>query len=504
MDLATIIIVLIAAALGVAVGYLLAKGKKTSVGYSEEQYGTIQRELEAVKTSAAVLKSQNEKLDEAYSLAKTDLKELNTQLSDTQAARSSLLTENKGIQQNLAAAQTQITSLEAKLTESTSLLQDARQLIAKLKSEIEGKDKRLLEQKKDLEEIGTKLKNEFKLIAGDILNSSSKQLNEQQEANLKNILTPFKENINKFQQEISSRYNDETKERATLKAEIKQMMEMSSQLSKDADNLSNALRGNTKHQGDWGEAILERILDYVGLKKDIHYTTQETGTNDEGSRVRPDVLVKYPDDRVLVIDSKVSLVHYERYCNTNDEVEQKQHLQMLVSSFKGHIDSLKSKQYDNLPGALDSVMMFVPVEPAFITAQQADQSLWQYAYDRGIIMLSPTILLGAMKLVYDYWKRDEVTKNAQEIADRAGKMYDKFTAFVSDMESIGSYLQKAQLGWEKGYNKLTDGRANLISQATQMKKLGIKAKKELPETLVHTGLLEDGIEVEDVDSEDDK
>ncbi len=463
----------------------------------------MKHELSIAGTNSAVLKSQNDKLDEDLSIARTELKRLNSQLSEIQAANSSLATQANGTKENLNEAKNQIATLGDKLSESTNMLQEAKQSIAQLQSEIEGKDKRLLEQKKDLEEIGAKLKSEFKLIAGDILSNSSKQLNEQQEANLKNILNPFKENITKFQQEIVGRYNDETKERATLKAEIKQMMDLSSQLSKDADSLANALRGNTKQQGDWGEAILERILDHVGLKKDVHYLVQKSGTNEDGKRIRPDVLVKYPDERILVIDSKVSLVHYERYCNAENEEEQKQQLKLLVSSFKAHIDGLKSKKYDNLSGALDSVMMFVPVEPAFITAQQADQSLWQYAYDRNIILLSPTILLGAMKLVYDYWKRDDVTKNAQEIADKAGNMYDKLVGFVTDMEDIGRYLDKARGSWENGRRKLSEGRGNLVKQATDMKKLGIKAKKELPDALVQTGLLEDGIEIDEEDTTGD-
>ena len=257
-------------------------------------------------------------------------------------------------------------------------------------------------------------------------------------------------------------------------------------------NLTNALKGNTKQQGDWGEVILESILDYVGLQKGMHYTVQETATNSDGNRIRPDVLVLYPNKSVLVIDSKVSLLHYEQYCSAGTLAEQEQYRTLLVKSIKTHIEGLSIKKYADLPGALDTVMMFIPIEPAFITAQQGDSKLWQYAYDKGIILLSPTLLLGAMKLVRDYWKRDEVNQNAQEIAKRAGALYEKLAGFVANMENVGSYLEKAKGAYDAAYGQLKSGRGNLISQATQLKQLGIAGKKELPKDLVADAMLEAG------------
>lgn len=497
MDITTITIALFTAILGGIIGYFISSIRKPKAGYTDAQYNLLQHQLEEAKTSLAVANDRVASLNGTHNHATNQLEKLAQDYTQLQVINGKSSTELQQAKEELISLRRVNEESAVKYEAMTGKLAEAGETIAQLRAQLDSKEQLLAEQKKNLEEVGVKLKNEFKVIAGDILNNSSKQLSEQQETNLRNILTPFKENISKFQQEIASRYNDENKERATLKAEIKHMMELNNQLSKDADNLAKAFKNNTKHQGDWGEMILERILDYVGLKKDIHYSVQVSGKNDEGTRIRPDVLVKYPDNKILVIDSKVSLVHYERFCNAQDEAEQQIHVNMLVSSVKAHIDGLKGKHYDNLPGALDSVMMFVPVEAAFITAQNAEPTLWQYAYDRGIILLSPTILLGAMKLVYDYWKRDEATRNAQEIAEKAGGMYNKLVDFVADMDSIGSYLHKAKTSWEKGYNKLTDGKGNLISRATQMKKLGIKAKKKLPEQLVSTGLLEDGVEVEE-------
>ncbi len=370
-------------------------------------------------------------------------------------------------------------------------LQDAERLIAGLQAEARARQEKLETQKKDLEEIKQKLEAEFKVIAGAVLDTSAKKFNEQQETNLKVMLDPLKDKISEFRNEIDARYNDETKERASLRTEIKQVMEMNQRLGKEAENLTNALRGSTKQQGDWGEAILERILEYVGLQKDIHFTVQETGKNEDGTTIRPDVLVKYPDNRVVIVDSKVSLVHYEQYCSATTEVEQLQYRNQLVRSVKNHIDGLAGKKYNNLPGTLDTVMMFVPVEAAFITASQGDPALWQYAYDKGIILLSPTILLGAMKLVYDYWKRDNVNRNAQEIAKKAGSLYDKLVGFVNSMDEVGKYLDRANSSYTNAYAQLKTGKGNLISQAAYMQKLHIKSSRQLPLPLVEEALLED-------------
>jgi DNA recombination protein RmuC len=363
--------------------------------------------------------------------------------------------------------------------------------IAVLEAEAKARQEKLDTQKTDLQEIRQKLETEFKLIAGAVLDNNARKFNEQQETNLKSMLDPLKEKITEFKNEIDVRYNTESQERASLRTEIKQVVALNHRLGKEAENLTNALRGNTKQQGDWGEAILERILEYVGLQKDIHFTVQESGRNEDGTVIRPDVLVKYPDNRVVVVDSKVSLVHYEQYCSATTEVEQLQFRGQLVRSVKNHIDGLAAKKYNNLPGTLDTVMIFVPVEAAFITASQGEPALWQYAYDKGIILLSPTILLGAMKLVYDYWKRDNVNRNAQEIARRAGSLYDKFVGFAGSMDDVGKHLEKAGSAYTTAYAQLKTGKGNLISQAEQMKQLHIKSSKQLPMPLVEEAMLED-------------
>jgi DNA recombination protein RmuC len=489
----TIIIALVAGLIfGIIITWLYKKSHTEKNGVSVAELEATRAALQTAQTELAVARERILGIDTELKQAKNIIDQL--RISEQQALR--VLDVMKTVKENALARVAEVTSDSKELNVANSktkeLLNTANNAIARLEEEVKSRDERLKTQKQDFDEIKAKLEKEFKVIAGSILDNSSQKFHEQQSNHLKTILDPLKENINSFKTEIISRYNDENKDRASLRTEIKQVVELNKVLSEEANNLTNALKGNTKQQGDWGEVILESILDYVGLQKGMHYTVQETATNSDGNRIRPDVLVLYPNKSVLVIDSKVSLLHYEQYCSAGTLAEQEQNRALLVKSIKTHIDGLSIKKYADLPGALDTVMMFIPIEPAFITAQQGDPKLWQYAYDKGIIMLSPTLLLGAMKLVRDYWKRDEVNQNAQEIAKRAGALYDKLHGFVANLVSVGNHLEKAKEAYDGAYGQLTGGRGNLISQATQLKQLGIAAKKELPKDLVTDAMLEAG------------
>lgn len=489
----TLIIALVAGLLlGSVITWLYKKLQAQKNVVSTADWETTKTALQAAQTALAVAREKIATTEAELAYTRDIVHQLRT--NEQQALRE--LDVMKTVKDNALARATEIAAdnkkLNAEHAQTVALLHAANNTMARLQEEVKSKDERLLLQKQDFEEIKGRLEKEFRVIAGTILDNSSQKFHEQQTNHLKTILDPLKENINSFKAEIIGRYNDENKDRASLRTEIKQVMELNKVLSEEANNLTNALKGNTKQQGDWGEVILESILDYVGLQKGLHYTVQETATNSEGTRIRPDVLVLYPNKSVLVIDSKVSLLHYEQYCAAGNMAEQEQYRALLVKSVKTHIDGLSIKKYTDLPGALDTVMMFIPIEPAFITAQQADPKLWQYAYDKGIILLSPTLLLGAMKLVRDYWKRDEVNQNAQEIAKRAGALYDKLAGFVANMDNVGTHLEKAKAAWDGAYGQLKTGRGNLISQATQLKQLGIEAKKDLPKDLVADAMLEAG------------
>jgi DNA recombination protein RmuC len=492
MGITFIIAIIIGLVLGGIITWLYRKSLTEKNGISATEFETTKAALQTAQTELAVARERNGGAEIELRQAKDHIDQLRT--SEQQALRE--LDVLKTVKDNALARLLEVTTdskeLNTVYSKTRELLNTANNTIARLEEEVKSRDERLKTQKQDFEEIKGKLEKEFKVIAGSILDNSSQKFHEQQSNHLKTILDPLKENINSFKTEIISRYNDENKDRASLRTEIKQVVELNKVLSEEANNLTNALKGNTKQQGDWGEVILESILDYVGLQKGMHYTVQETATNSEGNRIRPDVLVLYPNKSVLVIDSKVSLLHYEQYCSAGTLAEQEQYRALLVKSIKTHIDGLSIKKYADLPGALDTVMMFIPIEPAFITAQQGDPKLWQYAYDKGIILLSPTLLLGAMKLVRDYWKRDEVNQNAQEIAKRAGALYEKLAGFVANMDNVGAYLEKAKGAYDAAYGQLKSGRGNLISQATQLKQLGIAGKKELPKDLVADAMLEAG------------
>jgi DNA recombination protein RmuC len=268
-------------------------------------------------------------------------------------------------------------------------------------------------------------------------------------------------------------------------------MTLNQTLSEQANNLTQAFRGSVKHQGNWGEMILESILEYTGMQKDIHYFVQHRTTNDEGDSIQPDVLVKYPDSRTIVIDSKVSLIHYENFYKSTEPVVQQQQLALLVRSIKAHIDGLSGKSYQDVTNSLDFVMMFIPVEAAYITAMQTDPALWQYAYKKRIILISPTNIITAMKLVNDMWQKDSIDRNAKAIAERAGKLYDKLASFVEEFERVGAHLERATTAFQDSKKKMTTGKGNLVSQAHHMKHMKINSKKTLPAAIIDEALLED-------------
>jgi DNA recombination protein RmuC len=394
----------------------------------------------------------------------------------------------------LQVAKAEKQTLQQQIIDLQQDLKQATATIAVLNTRIAHYEEKLTTQKDDLLRLDKELEIRFNELAGRILEEKSKSFSEQQEHNLKNILEPLRQNIQTFKHDFELRYNDESKERASLKEQIKLMMELNNTLSSEAKNLTQALRGQVKQQGNWGEMILESILQYTGLQKGIHYEVQHSDVNDEGKTIQPDIVVMYPDDRKIIIDSKVSLVHYDNYASATDAETQKTNLELLLRSIKVHIDGLGSKSYQDVNSSLDFVLMFIPLEAAYITAMQADTTLWQYAYNKRILMLSPTNLVAAMKLVNDMWQRDAINKDAHKLAEKAGKLYDKLVGFVENLDKVGQQLDKAQATWQYAYKQLNTGRGNLISQAEQMKIFRVKTARQLPSGLVEQALAADNVD----------
>jgi len=306
--------------------------------------------------------------------------------------------------------------------------------------------------------------------------------------NMEAILKPLNEKLVEFKTKVEETYDKESKQRFSLEERIRELVALNNQISEDANNLTKALKGNNKVQGNWGEMILESILEKSGLKKGEEYYVQETLRDEygntlrghEGNRMQPDIIVEYPGGRKIIIDSKVSLAAYVKYVETGEDeiklIAEKEHL----LSVKQHIDELSKKAYQDHIESLDFVMMFIPNEPAYILAMQLDSTLWDYAYRKRILLISPTNLIASLKVVADLWKREYQSRNAIEIAKRGAALYDKFAGFVDTLQDVGKNIDRTQKAYDKAFSQLKDGNGNLIRQAEMLKELGIKAQKELP------------------------
>ena len=344
---------------------------------------------------------------------------------------------------------------------------------------------------KQNESLRREMMLQFNVLASDVLKRNSESLKEANSEQIDALLRPLKENIESFKKTISEGYVKETSSRKLLEVQIERLVKLNETIGEEARNLTSALKGNSKVQGDWGEMILETLLENAGLERGINFETQLTRDsggnvlkNDEGKLLRPDVLIKLPDNHSIIVDSKVSLTAFVDYCNAEDEnvriVAGKKHLQSVYA----HIDELHAKMYqNNLKGVADYVMMFIPNESAYIAAVQLDINLWKYAYERGVIIVSPTHLFSVMSIVSQLWRQDKQNKNAMLIAERGGKLYDKLVLFMDSFEKVGKSIDDAMTSYNKSFNQLRTGKGNVLRQAEDMKNLGAKASKSLPERL---------------------
>lgn len=345
-----------------------------------------------------------------------------------------------------------------------------------------------IEQQRILKENELRFKN----LSNEILSQQTTLFKSQQESRLQEILTPLQQNLANFHKTLSENFSLEARERVALGVRIDELRQLQQSIGKEARELTTALRGNSKIQGDWGEMILESILERSGLERDVHYQVQmtrqegQTITNEEGSNLRPDVVINYPDGKKVIIDSKVSLTAFVRLVNAVTPEEEADQRMEHVRSVRKHIKELAEKRYQDYigdTGKADFVMMFIPNEPAYIAAMQTDNDLWQYAFDRRVIILSPTHLLTTLSLVAQMWRQDKITRNIIDIATESGKMYDKFVAFVEDLQKIDKALNTAHDAYAKALNKLSTGTGNLVTRAEKLKGMGAKASKNLPPML---------------------
>lgn len=448
MELISILFILV----GLILGYAIAHFKsKSSQALTKEEAGVLEQEREEAMQTISRLEERNERLDAEVSEAKNNYRQEQSRASE---------------------AEKQLASLSA----------DYRNL-----------KERLSEQKEEMENLQDHFKDEFENLANKILEEKSQKFTEQNKEKLDQLLKPLGEKMEEFKNRVEETHKEDIKGRSSLEQHLKHLKEMNQQMAEEAKDLTRALKGESKTQGSWGEVILQRILEKSGLNKGREYEIQEHHTTDDGRRLHPDVVVHLPDAKRLVIDSKVSLTAYERFTSAGDEAERTQALKQHVNSLRSHVKGLSSKNYERLYGgnSPDFVLMFVPIESAFAVALQQDASLYYNAFDKNIVIVSPSTLLATLATIDSVWKQEYQSKNAQEIAERGGALYDKFVLFVESMQDIGQRIRQTQESYDEAMVRLSEGRGNVIRQVEMLRELGAKTGKRLPDELTDQRLEEE-------------
>ncbi len=358
----------------------------------------------------------------------------------------------------------------------------------RLESELGSEKKLGLGRIESLNEAKEALSLQFKNLANDILEEKSRRFTEQNAVHLDALLKPLQTKLTEFKEQVSNSYGNEARERFALKGEIERLANLNLRMSDETRSLTQALKGDSKVQGNWGELVLESILESSGLRKGEEYLVQDSHTQQDGSRLQPDIVVKLPEDRHLIVDSKVSITAYARYADTTDPIVAQQELNSHIQSLRQHIQSLSGKNYSSLYGlgSVDFVLMFIPIEPAFLLALKTAPNLYQEALSKNIVLVCPSTLMATLRTVAHLWRQDQQNRNALEIARQCGTLYDKFVGFVDDLEKLGQRLDQAQTSYHDAFNKLKTGKGNLIRSAERVRELGVKPSKSLPTPLIES------------------
>lgn len=427
--------------------------------------------------SSSVSRKSYEELQQNFNQKEADFNKIIAEIS----------AENKAQIQKIAEQQ----ELNERQNSEIKYLQSDKNQLIGLKSQLAAQNESLQQlldsQKEEIVKIQEEAKLQFENLANKILEEKTLKFTEQNQQNLKNILNPLQEKITDFEKKVENTHKESIDYHAALRQQILGLKEMNLQMSKETLNLTKALKGDSKIQGNWGELVLERVLEKSGLEKGREYEIQKSFTTEEGNRVQPDVIINLPDGKKMIVDSKVSLTAYEKYINEEDDEQKNSFLKEHVNSLKRHVEQLGSKNYQHLyqMESPDFVLLFIPIEPAFAIALNEDTQLYNKAFERNIVIVTPSTLLATLRTIDSMWTNQKQQENAYEIARQAGALYDKFDGFVTDLVKIGKKMDEAKTEYEGAMNKLVDGKGNLITSVQKLKIMGAKAKKSLPDAIIN-------------------
>ncbi|OBX22285.1 MULTISPECIES: DNA recombination protein RmuC [Bizionia] len=451
-SLILIIAIIFSGAIGAYIGLTISKLKnKSDTSTLEERNTNLQQQLASLKVS---FDEETQKQQSYFNQQTTDLKEL---LSKIEIDRDDIRKEKELLNSELA----------------------------RRNSEYENLEQQLLKRDEELELRQEQLRKDFELLATKILDEKTEKFTLQNKENIKNILNPLQEKIQIFEKKVDDTQKESISMHSALKEQLLGLKDLNQQMTKEATNLTRALKGDSKMQGNWGELVLERVLEKSGLEKDREYFVQQNFTREDGTRVLPDIVLHLPDNKKMIIDSKVSLTDYERYVNAEDD-EREIYLKAHINSIRKHVDQLSEKKYEDLYDieSPDFVLLFIPIEPAFAVAINADNSIYNKAFEKNIVIVTPSTLLATLRTVDSMWNNEKQQQNAIEIARQAGALYDKFEGLVKDLTGVGKKIDDAKKDYSSAMNKLVEGKGNLITSVEKIKKLGAKAKKALPEAIL--------------------
>jgi len=475
----------------VIIGFLIYRNVKIQKEYklSQENLQYSELQIATLVERTATLEQLNNKylqLEQEYKEQAgyvTTLKEENSQYKASLNAKETRAAE---IIAEVSSFKTAFENLQSNSTKD-------KELISQLQTQLSEQKNAMDERVKDLKENEEKLKEQFKNLANEILDNNSKKFSEQNTQNLSLILNPMKQQLQDFKKKVEDVYDKEAKDRSLLSHELKTLKELNLKMSQDAQNLTTALKGENKTQGSWGEMVLEKVLESSGLRLNEEYIRETTLKNDDGEKYRPDVIVNLPANRQVIIDAKTSLTNYEQYTSTQDVIEKKGYLNLHIKSINTHIDSLSNKNYEELRGVntLDFIFMFIPIESALMLAMESDKGLFDKAFKKKIVLVSPTTLLVALKAVENSWRYEKQAQSTTEVIRLAEKLYNKVRTFVEDFEKVGKNLSQAQKSYDDAYKKLSSGKDNIVRQIEVFKeKSSINPSKQISQDIVDSAMVD--------------